>query len=159
MAKVYVKNNTGYKATYTAMRLGVLVLKKTFGVRKNDPVTGAVGDTGYTVLEDTEHANLVQYCPLYAAAIVGGKLVKYDTAPDDALLDSALLDAAYAKIEELEATIAELQVILADTGKSPIADDVAETSAKVTKTKKRVAKQTAIAEASENPPPEPPEGG
>ena len=129
--KVFVKNNSQYKASYTGVMkskgdTGVAVSTQftaTFGVFAKESATGMVTSTGFTEIEEEQYQALLESSKLFAMAVKNGNIVLYKDPPPEALTDSRLLAKAEAEVLTLKRRVAELEAQITTGGSTPVEAD------------------------------------
>ena len=160
--KVFVKNNSQYKASYTGVMkskgdTGVAVSTQftaTFGVFAKESATGMVTSTGFTEIEEEQYQALLESSKLFAMAVKNGTMVMHKDPPPEALTDSRLLAKAEAEVLTLRKRVADLEAQLTTGGSVPVspAEDDDKKDAKIKKLQdenKDLKKKLKIVESTE----------
>ena len=138
--KVFVKNNSQYKSSYTGFvtnegDTGVAVSTQftaTFGVFAKESATGMVTSTGFTEIEEEQYEALLASSKLFASAVKRGNLVMYRDPPPEALTDSRLLAKAESQVIQLKAKVVDLEKQLTTGGLKDNAAELEEAINKLT---------------------------
>lgn len=127
--KVYVKNSGQYPLTFAAIETVPVkdvsgreslanrqLFARVFGVKKSDPVTGLIQHTGYTEIDQDDYDLILKTNKQFQSALVKGTLKKFDSPPDEALLDSQLLVRTQEENARLKAEVKRLEDLIRKGG-------------------------------------------
>lgn len=122
---IFIQNKGMYDLTVSAVRTEnaddgqggtykrrVEYLTKTFSIRREDSATGRLLSTGFTMLSEAEYKSLEKDCKFFVSDIKSGNLVKFDEAPQEALLDTELISSLQSENAALKAEIEEKKNLL-----------------------------------------------
>lgn len=122
---VFVENTANYASTFTVIseeladdgtgtkrKKTIPLFNKTFPIKRLNTVTGAVEHTGFTMLTQDELDKLKETSKAFRQDVESGALVVHAEAPQEALLDSELIDSLKEENDKLKAEIAELKELL-----------------------------------------------
>ena len=154
---VFIKNPGMYDVTMSAVRVDdvddgmggtyqkrVPYLTKMFGIRRVDPQTGLLAHTGYTAITETEFKSFIKDCKAFSSDIASGSLVKFDKAPQEALLDVDLINSLKNENASLKAEIASGKDLLKNSAPriTELEGIVSEKDAEIAALKEELAKAT-----------------
>lgn len=119
-------------------------LTKMFGIRRVDPQTGLLSHTGYTALTGADFDSLIKDCKAFASDIANGALVKFDKAPQEALLDVDLINSLQIENDSLKAEVASGKELLKNSAPriAELEGIISEKDAEIAALKEELAKAT-----------------
>ena len=122
---VFVENTANYASTFTAIseefaddgtgtkrKRAIPLFSKTFPIKRLNTATGAVEHTGFTVLTQEELDKFKETSKAFRQDIESGALVVHAEAPQEALLDSELIDSLKDENDKLKSEIVEVKALL-----------------------------------------------